>query len=106
MYDRAWRRGLLASALILWGSACSAPPPSSGAPAAPPPSSAAAAPTARAAAAPPAAPAGAPVERQSVKVGGVVLLSGAPFYIASDRGYFAEEGIDFEFVPFDSGALA
>jgi NitT/TauT family transport system substrate-binding protein len=27
-------------------------------------------------------------------------------YIARDRGYFAEEGIDFEFTPFDSGALA
>ena len=34
------------------------------------------------------------------------MLSGAPFYVGSDRGYFAEEGIDFEFVPFDSGALA
>jgi NitT/TauT family transport system substrate-binding protein len=41
-----------------------------------------------------------------VKYGAVVLLAGAPIYLASDRGYFAEEGIDFEFVPFDSGALA
>jgi NitT/TauT family transport system substrate-binding protein len=27
-------------------------------------------------------------------------------YIANDRGYFVEQGIDFEFVPFDSGAVA
>jgi NitT/TauT family transport system substrate-binding protein len=27
-------------------------------------------------------------------------------YIANDRGYFSEQGIDFEFVPFDSGAVA
>jgi NitT/TauT family transport system substrate-binding protein len=30
----------------------------------------------------------------------------APVYIANDCGYFAEQGIDFEFVPLDSGALA
>src|SRR5690349_641501 len=110
-------RGLVASALLIGSVACGAPASSGSAPAAPAPSggsvgSSASAPAAAntapttGAAAPTAVPAAAPAARQSVKTGGVVLLSGAPFYVGSDRGYFAEEGIDFEFVPFDSGALA
>jgi NitT/TauT family transport system substrate-binding protein len=35
----------------------------------------------------------------------VAILPGAPNFIAQDRGYFAEQGIDVEWVPFDSGAL-
>src|SRR3954470_9292884 len=94
-------RGLVVSALLVWGVACGAPAPSGSAPVAPvqssggasgapaAPAGANAAPAASAVA-PPASLA-APAERQSVKAGGVVLLSGAPFYVGSDRGYFAEE---------------
>jgi NitT/TauT family transport system substrate-binding protein len=51
------------------------------------------------------APAAAPA-RQVIKYGGNPILSGAPLYVANDRGYFAEQGIELDYTPFDSGALA
>ncbi len=80
--------------------ACAAPPPAAP-PAAPAPVAAApaGAPTGA-----PAAPA-APVARESIKYGYNPILNQAPMYIAQDRGYYAEQGLDVEFVPFDSGAL-
>ncbi|HLH27095.1 MAG TPA: ABC transporter substrate-binding protein [Chloroflexota bacterium] len=56
---------------------------------------------AAAGAAPPAAPA-----RQVIKYGSNPILTGAPLYLANDRGYFAEQGIELDYTPFDSGALA
>src|SRR5205823_4363441 len=35
----------------------------------------------------------------------VPIVAGAAMYIANDRGYFAEQGIDLEMLSFDSGAL-
>src|SRR5690349_23730833 len=39
-----------------------------------------------------------------VRVGSLVTLALAPFLIAETRGYFAEEGLEVEYVRFDSGA--
>jgi NitT/TauT family transport system substrate-binding protein len=44
--------------------------------------------------------------RQVLQYGYNPILAGAAMYIAQDRGYFAEQGLDVQFVPFDSGALA
>src|SRR4051794_14869672 len=64
---------------------------------------------ASAATAPTAAPASggpAPVaERQTLQYGYNPILAGTPMYLAQDRGYFAEQGLDVELTPFDSGAL-
>src|SRR3954462_9209654 len=87
-----------------------APAASGGAaPAAAPPTAAAGGGAARAAA-PPTAPSGAPPAvapppRQAMKYGYVPILAGSAMFIAQDRGYFAEQGIDLEVVAFDSGAL-
>jgi NitT/TauT family transport system substrate-binding protein len=81
---------LLGAGLALLAAACAAPPPAPGA-AAP-------------AVAPTSAPA-APVARESIKYGYNPILNQAPMYIAQDRGYYAEQGLEVEFVPFDSGAL-
>jgi NitT/TauT family transport system substrate-binding protein len=56
-------------------------------------------------AAAPSAPAAAPLERQTVKYGYNPILSGAPIYVAQERGYFAEQGFEVEYTPFDSAAL-
>jgi NitT/TauT family transport system substrate-binding protein len=99
-------------AIVLLGGACaapaSAPAQAPAATSAPPPSSAPAAagapaPSVPVASASPAA-AVAP-DRQSLKYGYNPILPGAPEFIAQERGYFAEQGLDVEFVPFDSGAL-
>jgi NitT/TauT family transport system substrate-binding protein len=98
--------------LVLLGVACSAPAPTSSAkPAAGTAAAvgAAAAPTAAlapigAVASAPTAPA-APVERQEVKYGYNRILSGLVMFVAQERGYLAEQGLDVEFIPFDSGAL-
>lgn len=39
-----------------------------------------------------------------VRVGTLVTLALAPFLLAETRGYFAEEGLEVEYVRFDSGA--
>ena len=81
-------------------------------PAAPPaakpaaPASGAAAPAAAQPTAPSGAPAAvAPPPRQTMKYGYVPILGSGAMFIAQDRGYFAEQGIDLEMVSFDSGAL-
>src|SRR5581483_3527545 len=40
-----------------------------------------------------------------VKLGYNPILAGAAMYFAQDRGYFAQQNLDVEFIPFDSGAL-
>ncbi|HLG70004.1 MAG TPA: ABC transporter substrate-binding protein [Chloroflexota bacterium] len=40
-----------------------------------------------------------------VKLGYNPILAGAAMYFAQDRGYFAEQNVEVEFIPFDSGAL-
>jgi NitT/TauT family transport system substrate-binding protein len=50
-----------------------------------------------AAPAPPSAPA-APAERATLHISHSMITSSAGNYVAADRGYFAEEGIDVEFV--------
>jgi NitT/TauT family transport system substrate-binding protein len=96
-----WRRGLVPLALLL-ASACGAAGPSQ-APAATKP--AAPAPQARSDASPAPPPAAqsataAPRPLQQVTVGLLGSFSDAPIHIASDRGYFAEEGITIETVRF------
>jgi NitT/TauT family transport system substrate-binding protein len=90
------RQAVTIGALIsLLAVACAAPA------AAPAPPTAPAAP-------PSPAPAGAasPLpERQTIKYGYNPILSGAPVFIAQERGYFAEQGLEMEFTPFDSAAL-
>jgi len=102
-------RLLLFLALALGGlalGACQAPA-STGAPAAKPPGAAAtAAPPASAAApaaaaAPTAAP---PAELVKVRWGGQRTLTDAAAMVAFDRGYFREEGIDFDYVNFSSAS--
>jgi NitT/TauT family transport system substrate-binding protein len=75
--------------------ACS---PSAPRPQAPPP----AAPAAGTAPAPPAAPA-VPAERAMLNISHSMITSSAGNYVAADRGYFAEEGIDVDFVRVMSG---
>lgn len=53
----------------------------------------------------PAAAAPLPQGRDAVKYGYVAILPNAPQFIAVERGYFAEQNLDVEMVPFDSGAL-
>ncbi len=79
-----------------------APAPGAAKPAAATPAPATQAPTQGAAG--PTAAAAAPA-RQSVRYGYVPILAGAAMFLAADRGYFTEQGIDLEMVPFDSGAL-
>jgi NitT/TauT family transport system substrate-binding protein len=44
------------------------------------------------------------VEPTTVKVGVLGVLAEAGHYLALERGYFAEEGLQIEYVPFDTGA--
>src|SRR4051812_47756741 len=82
----------LALLSVLWLVACQPAAPPAGAPA---PAGAAAG-----AAAPASAPASPPAARVAVKGGHAGTFSGAPVYMARQRGYFAEEGIDLELIPF------
>src|SRR5215218_174101 len=81
-----------ASMLAACGAPASAPPgpAAAGSSAAPSPAAGSAAP------APAAAAAAAAPARESVKYGYVAILPGAPNFIAQERGYFAEQGIDVE----------
>jgi NitT/TauT family transport system substrate-binding protein len=105
------RRTLALAWLVGTLLACSAPAasPAGRTASAPPPAASGAAPTAAAppsAAASPTGPAAATApERQTVKYGYNPILSGAPIYVAQERGYFAEQGFDVEYTPFDSAAL-
>ena len=50
--------------------------------------------------------AGAPAWAQDkVKVGAYASISDAPLYIAQEKGYFKEQGLDVEIVKIDSGAV-
>ncbi|MBX5492516.1 MAG: ABC transporter substrate-binding protein [Chloroflexi bacterium] len=53
---------------------------------------------------PAAAGAPSPPPRATVRVGHAPALSNAGMYLASERGYFAEEGLDIEYVSFDAAA--
>ena len=75
--------------------AAPAPPASSGASAPAQPAAQAAAPPAPAAAAPP---------FTTVKAAGQPTIASAPRYVAMDRGYFREEGIELEEVPSTTSA--
>src|SRR5690242_9947339 len=90
--SRRWCRpaALLAVGVTALLVACSTSPSTTDRPRAPVATSAApsGAPTSGAAALPTATP-----ERQTVKYGAVKILSMAPVYLASDRGYFTEQGI-------------
>jgi NitT/TauT family transport system substrate-binding protein len=99
---RARRWGGLLGALVLLVLGCTpaagpsvgSPPAAAAPPAAPPP-----------AAAPPAAPAvaAAAPERVALKVAVLGITAGAGNYLGAGQGYFAEEGLDVEFVPFRTG---
>ncbi|HEY7062515.1 MAG TPA: ABC transporter substrate-binding protein [Chloroflexota bacterium] len=100
--------GLIIAQLLL-AAACggASGAPAASAPAAPKaaaPATSASAAQAPAASAPAAAPT-APPERQSIRYGYVPIVAAAAMYIANDRGYFTEQGIDLEMLSFDSGAL-
>src|SRR5829696_5856740 len=118
---RARPLAYLLAALLLGATACAAPA------SAPKP---AAAPTAAQSAAPAGAPSGgaaasgnaapgaatsasssasaapaAPPERIAVRYGYNPILGSAPLFVAQERGYFDEQGIDVEYTAFDSAAL-
>ncbi|MBX5490785.1 MAG: ABC transporter substrate-binding protein [Chloroflexi bacterium] len=63
------------------------------------------APRASAAPAPPQAPAAVLPQLQQVKIGDVAASSAVGVYLAQDRGYFQEQGLNAEFLRFDSGSL-
>ena len=48
----------------------------------------------------------APPERITVRYGYNPILPGAPAFLAQERGHFDEQGIEVEWTPFDSAALA
>jgi NitT/TauT family transport system substrate-binding protein len=103
------RRGWLArgaGALALLGAvACSAGAPTpKPAPAAAPTTAAAPAPRSEApAAAAPAQPTAVPAP-VAVRLGSLGSVTDAGFFIGLDRGYFREQGLDVDLIPFDSAA--
>jgi NitT/TauT family transport system substrate-binding protein len=109
--NRARWVGALVAALVLAAGCSATPSAPASAPAKAPaatgttaPASATAVSANATAVSAPAAATAAP-ERQSLKYGYNPILPGAPEFIAQERGYFAEQGLDVEFVSFDSGAL-
>ncbi|HZR98472.1 MAG TPA: ABC transporter substrate-binding protein, partial [Chloroflexota bacterium] len=99
-----WGGLLVVAVLSACGPAGAPPAPSSaGQASAPAPAAAPEAPAAPAAA--PAATAVAPLSPPvHVRIGTLPTLALAPFVLAEVRGYFAEEGIEVEYLSFDSGA--
>jgi NitT/TauT family transport system substrate-binding protein len=96
-------RALLLPPLLLAAS-CG---PGAASPAAPPAEPAASAPAvASAPTAAPAVPPAAAREPTTVHMGVLAILAEAGMYVALERGYFAEEGIDADFITFDTGAKA
>jgi ABC-type nitrate/sulfonate/bicarbonate transport system substrate-binding protein len=100
-------------AIVLLGGACaapaSAPAQAPAATSAPPPSSAPAAAGAPAPSVPVASASSAAAvapNRQSLKYGYNPILPGAPEFIAQERGYFAEQGLDVEFTDITNGGEA
>ena len=89
--------GLLAPSLLACTAQPSRPAPAA-APAAPASPTTATSPSVAAPATPP--------ERIIVRYGYNPILPGAPTFLAQERGYFDEQGIDVEWTPFDSAALA
>src|SRR5579884_2243020 len=98
--------GAVALLAALLAACAPAPAPTAPAPAAAPTSApAAVAPAASAPAADTTAAAPAPLSPPAkVRVGILLVTAMGPFAIADSRGYFTEEGIDIDLVPFDSGA--
>src|SRR5207302_9082453 len=47
----------------------------------------------------------APPDRQAMKAGYSPFVSYGPLFVALERGYFAEQGIDLDFVAFDASGL-
>src|SRR4051812_23553605 len=98
---RDWLKAALVGAagttLACTGGGTAPAKPASGAPAAGPPSGAAPAPAAPAAASPPRLNA-------SMKVGYLRNIGSGPVYLAIERGYFKDAGINVESVLFQSGA--
>ncbi|HLH27125.1 MAG TPA: ABC transporter substrate-binding protein [Chloroflexota bacterium] len=97
----------LVAAQLLVATACAGPaaaptPSAASTPAAPAP--AAQAPAAQAPASTSAAPT-TPPQRQSIRYGYVPIVASAAMYLAQERGYFTEQGIDLDMQSFDSGAL-
>jgi NitT/TauT family transport system substrate-binding protein len=98
---------LLGLAILLLACArAPAAPASAPVPTAAPAASAGGAPAGGApvASAPTAAPAAAPAAPTTVKVGVIGSPSDAGLYVALERGYFTQQGIEAEFTYFDSGA--
>jgi NitT/TauT family transport system substrate-binding protein len=105
---RTIQQWLLIAQLVM-ATACagaSSAPSAPAKPAAPAPTTqTAGAPVAQAPAAPAAVAPTAPPQRQAIRYGYVPIVASAAMYLAQDRGYFAEQGIDLEMLSFDSGAL-
>ncbi len=96
------RRLALPSLLVLLGACAqqSAPAAQPAAPAAAPSAAAPAQPTS----APAASSAAAPPARVKVRMGKLPTVSDSGMHLAVEKGYFAEEGLDVESIPFDSAA--
>jgi NitT/TauT family transport system substrate-binding protein len=88
-------RGVLVLLSLLVAAACRTGPPATV-----PPESAGPAPV------PPTASTATPRALEIVRVGTILNASDAPFYIAQERGYLREEGLDIEVTQFDGAQRA
>src|SRR5581483_2292253 len=103
--DSMVRSSFAALILLALLAACQTAPSAAPRPSAPQgataPPTAAAAPTTAAAAAPTA-----PASLETVRVGSILNSSDAPFYLAQERGYLREVGLDLEITRFDGAQQA